>query len=129
MKYLLDTCILLWGLAGDKRFPDSLKEIINDPNNEIYYSSISVWEVELKHLKLENFQLSGEQFSFLCDQNYLNLLSIKNKHIFNLNNFQNRSHKDPFDKMLLAQADSENMILITQDKKFSLYPMKNIVIV
>ena len=75
MKYLLDTHIILWALLDDKSLDKKVKELILNKNNEIYYSTVSSWEVEIKHQKDKNFKLSGEQFIFLCDQN--NLLNIK----------------------------------------------------
>ena len=76
--------------------------------------------------------MSGEQFAFLCDQNGLANITIKNSNIVELKNLKktkNIKHNDLFDKMLLAQAISENMIFITHDKKFSSYSNSNIMLV
>ena len=129
MKYLLDTHIILWALLDDKSLDKKVKEIILDNNNEIYYSTISTWEVEIKHLKDKNFRLSGQQLAFLCDQNNLLNISINNKHVNNLKEIENKINKDPFDRMLLAQAKSENMVLITHDKKFRNYDNNHLLIV
>lgn len=129
MKYLLDTHIILWALIDDKNIDKNTKEIILNKDNEIYYSTVSAWEVEIKHQKDKSFKLTGEQFSFLCDQNFLLNLSINNKHVNYLNEIENTINKDPFDRMLLAQAKAENMILITHDKKFKNYDKNNILIV
>ena len=83
MKYLLDTHIILWALAGDKHLTQEVRNIIEDDRNEIYYSTASTWEIEVKHLKKDNFKLSGDQFMFLCDQNGLVNIQINNKHIRN----------------------------------------------
>lgn len=128
MKYLLDTHTLLWCMVEDERVPKEIYDIVNNRNNQIFYSTASVWEIELKHLKYDNFKISGEQFAFLCDQNYLMNLTIQNKHISLLKEFVNKEHKDPFDKILLSQALSENMIFITHDRKFSIYNNKNILL-
>ena len=131
MKYLLDTHIILWALVNDARLSRKVKEIILDSGNSIYYSTISPWEVEIKHLKDPNFRLSGEQLIFLCDQNGLLNLSVQNEHIRELKNLNQPQvqHKDLFDKMLLAQARYENMILITHDSKFRQYDYKHLMIV
>lgn len=132
MKYLLDTHIILWALINDPRIDADTKEIIMNKNNMIYYSTISPWEVEIKHAKNKSFKLSGEQFCFLCDQNKLLNLSIQNKHIQELKRIKNSDetkHSDSFDRMLIAQARSENMILITHDQKFKNYKEKNIMII
>ena len=129
MKYLLDTHIILWALLDDKSLDKKVKELILNKNNEIYYSTVSSWEVEIKHQKDKNFKLTGEQLAFLCDQNYLLNIAIKNNHINKLKDIENKVNKDPFDRMLLAQAKAENMILITHDKKFKNYDKNNILIV
>lgn len=132
MKYLLDTHIILWALVGDKRLSKEVINIIEDCKNNIYYSTVSTWEIELKHLKKDNFKLSADQFIFLCDQNGLNNIQIKNNNVAALKKIEKikkTKHNDPFDKMLLAQAISENMILITHDKKFEAYTNSNIMMV
>lgn len=132
MKYLFDTHIILWALVDDNRINNKVKNILTDSKNEIYYSSVSTWEIEIKHLNRENFNLSGEQFAFLCDQNGLANTTIKNSNIVELKNLKktkNIKNNDLFDKMLLAQAISENMIFITHDKKFSSYSNSNIMLV
>lgn len=132
MKYLLDTHIILWALIDDNRLNERAKKIIMDSNNTIYYSTVSPWEVEIKHLKDKNFKLTGEQFCFLCNQNHILNLSIQNEHIIELKSLESTKkikHNDPFDKMLLAQAKYEKMVFITHDKKFEIYTDKNIMIV
>ena len=132
MRYLLDTHIILLGLVGSKRLSKEVKNILDDPRNEIYYSTASMWEIEIKHLKKEGFKLSGEQFAFLCDQNGLMNIQISNKHIAKLKaitEIKNTKHNNPFDKMLLAQALSENLTFITHDKKFKAYSNSNIMLV
>ena len=129
MKYILDTHIILWALINDERINDKTREIILDKENEIYYSTVSTWEVEIKHQKDKSFKLSGEQLSFLCDQNNLFNLPIQNKHVNKLKDIENDINKDPFDRMLLAQAKAENMILITHDNKFKGYDNNNLLFV
>ena len=132
MRYLFDTQIILWVLANDEHLSKKALDIINDPKNDILYSTVSSWEIEIKHLKNKNFTLNSEQFSFLCDQNGLINIQISNKHIKELKNLkkdENVSHNDPFDRMLLAQAVSEKLIFVTHDKKFKAYSNSNILMV
>lgn len=129
MKYLLDTHIILWALINDNRLNNEVKNIILSSDNEIYYSTVSIWEVEIKHNKDKRFKLSGESLAFLCDQNYLLNLPIHNKHVYKIKDIENTVNYDPFDRMLLAQAKAENMILITHDKKMKGFDNKNIMIV
>jgi len=132
MKYLLDTHIILWALINDPRLKNEIRQIILDSSNIIYYSSVSPWEIEIKHLKTSTFTLTGEQFCFLCDQNGLLNLPIQNRHIIELKNIRKKKdikQSDPFDRMLLAQAKVENLILITHDRKFEVYDENNLLIV
>lgn len=129
MKYLLDTHIILWALINDNRLNDKVKNIILSSDNEIYYSTVSIWEVEIKHNKDKRFKLSGESLASLCDQNYLLNLPIHNKHVYKIKEIENTVNYDPFDRMLLAQAKVENMTLITHDKKMKGFDNKNIMIV
>ena len=131
MKYLLDTHVIMWALIDSPKISKEVKQILFDNDNTIYYSTVSAWEVEIKHLKKESFKLSAKQLCFLCDQNYVLNLPIQNKHVEELENINSEGfkHNDPFDKMLLAQAKAENMILITHDKRFKNYNSKNVMIV
>lgn len=131
MRYLFDTHIIIWALTNDKHLSKEIKKIIIDDSNEIYYSTASTWEIEIKHLKRKDFKLSGEQFSFLCNQNGLLNIQIMNKHINELENIkdENIEHKDPFDKILLCQAISEHLMFVTHDNRFKKYNNKNIMIV
>lgn len=128
MNYLLDTHILIWYFAGDKRLPIKIQEIINNDENHIYYSIVSPWELEIKHLKNKNFKATGKQLSFLCEQNYIDILPVNNEHINNLSEVDKlcniADHNDPFDKMLISQAITDNLVLITHDKKMKGYQTK-----
>lgn len=133
MKYLLDTHIILWALVDDKRIPKEIKDKLLDSNNQVYYSTVSPWEVEIKHQKQKSFTLTAEQFCFLCDQNEILNLPIKNNHVVRLSdvvkNDKKLKHNDPFDKMLIAQSLEENMVLITHDQKLIAYYTNNIILI
>ena len=133
MRYLLDTHVILWALIDDKRIPKDIKEKLLNSNNQVYYSTVSPWEVEIKHQEQKNFTLSAKQFCFLCDQNDILNLPIRNDHVIKLNDIikanKKFKHNDPFDKMLLAQSLQENMTLITHDKKLMVYNTGNIILI
>lgn len=132
MKYLLDTHIILWAIADSPKLSASIKDIIFDTDNQIYYSTISPWEVEIKHQKIASFKLSGKQLMFLCDINGLINIPINNKHIEKLESLvkeEETTHKDLFDRILICQARSENMVLITHDEKLLAYGHDNIMLV
>lgn len=81
LHYLPDIKIDLWKLINDPELFSKVKVIIVDADNSIYYSTVSPWEVEIKHLNNPDFQLSSEQLPFLCNQNGLLNLSVQNEHV------------------------------------------------
>ena len=121
MKYLLDTHILIWCLSDQSDLlPKEIVEIIDDPKNEIFYSAASVWEVTIKYsIKPDQIGVSPENLVKLCDKAGLKSLPIINEHAIAVKTLKRSDdaprHKDPFDRLLIAQAKSEGMILITQD--------------
>ena len=120
MKYLLDSHILIWALFMEEKLPGRVRDIINQPENEIYYSPASVWEIGLKHQKApEKMPVSGELLMECCEKAGMASLPIVKEHTIAVNRLQRREneppHNDPFDRMLLAQARVENLIFITHD--------------
>lgn len=126
MKILLDTHILLWAISNSPLLDAKAREIILNPENEIYYSVISTWEVQLKHIAHpEAMSLDGERFSKYCKQSGFINLPLKETHIFALLKLSRKPeatpHKDPFDRLLICQASEENMLFITHDSLISDY--------
>lgn len=126
MRILLDTHILLWALSNDARLPKKARELIVDKENEIYYSVISLWEVEIKHLAHPDMMpVSAEEISGYCEQSGYKQITIKEDHVFTMKGSKREKnippHKDPFDRMLICQADVENMVFITHDHLISGY--------
>ena len=120
MKYLLDTHILFWALSAEDKLPEEALKCINDPDNDIFFSSASVWEVVIKHSKNPvNMPVSGKQFLDGCFRAGFIPLPIENLHVLSVEKLKRREgepeHHDPFDRVLIAQAKTENMILITHD--------------
>lgn len=126
MKVLLDTHIVLWALTDDDKLSEKARMIILSKENEIYYSTASVWEVAVKHmLHPEHMPISGRQLSDYCQQADYQMLSIRDDHVYALETLQRSenapSHKDPFDRIMLAQAKAENMLFLTQDSLIPYY--------
>ena len=116
MKLLLDTHVIIWALEDSFRLPLDIKEMICDSKNEIYVSTVSLWEIALKkHKNPELMPFSARQIRDYCQRaGYIFLsLSVDNVSVFETMNFN--GHKDPFDQMLLCQSESNNMKLITHD--------------
>lgn len=123
MNTLLDTQVLLWFLYSDERFIDELSEYVLNTDNEIYYSTVSIWEIAIKHkLHPDYFPFSAKEISDAClEVDFINL-PLFDKHIFQLEKINGHpKHKDPFDHMLLAQVKRSKLKLLTVDKKFKYY--------
>lgn len=124
MKYLVDTHILIWhGENNPALKPDTIS-ILNDASNEIFVSHASLWEMAIK-VSLGKLQLAVpvEQFGEALIRNGFTLLAFDLPHYSALSKLPFH-HNDPFDRMLIAQAISEQLEIITYDDKFNLYPVK-----
>jgi PIN domain nuclease of toxin-antitoxin system len=115
MDILLDTHIIFWTLSDDAHLSAEARKIILNPQNRIFYSVGSLWEVAIKHrLKPDKIPLSAEEFLHYCELSGFQRLSIKDRHIIELEKLP-PIHTDPFDCLLVAQAQSEQMVLLTHD--------------
>lgn len=127
MNILLDTHIALWALTGDSRLSSNARVLLEDPTNKLYISTASLWEIAIKHEKRPNeMKTTSEEFFSYCKQAGIISLPIVEKHVFELKNLSN-IHSDPFDRILLAQASSENYILMTHDEKIANYKMECVI--
>lgn len=120
MKILLDTHTLIWALKGSNRLPEKIQNLIIDENNTIYVSTISLWEIAIKHRKnpkLINFTAEEiREYSQKAGYIFLSL-SVTNIEAFERLTFINNA--DPFDQMLISQSESNNMLFLTHDKKIA----------
>lgn len=122
MNLLLDTHILLWAAAQPERLSDKAVDLINDPQNKLYFSSASIWEVVIKNnLNRTDFNVDPHLLRrALVENGYLEL-PITVQHVLAVAHLPN-IHKDPFDRILVAQAESEGILLLTMDDTVSEYP-------
>ncbi len=125
MRFLLDTHIVYWARVQPHFLPPHIADTLLNPNYEIYYSVICPWELAIKEAK-KKIHLPEAFFSTFADTGF-DVLAITDKHVEALRKLP-RLHGDPFDRMLAAQAASENMTLITHDKRLASYPVRTIVI-
>ncbi len=122
MKILLDTHTFLWFCEDDKELAVKAKAAIEDTSNEVYLSCVSLWEITIK-LQLQKLTLNktlAEVIKYLPLQGF-QYLDIKPAHLLKLSSL-GAGHKDPFDRMLIAQAIAEDMIFITRDENIWQYP-------
>lgn len=127
MELLLDTHILVWAHTEDKRLSEQVRKLLTDKTNTIYYSPVSIWESEIKFAICPNdFVFSGKRMDLLCRAADMIFLPLQPEHIFLLSTLHYsvsapKIHKDPFDRMLICQAKSERMKLITHDSLIPYY--------
>lgn len=126
MKILLDTHIAIWSVLDSEELSDAARAMILAESNEIYYSVASVWEITIKHMAHpETFLYSGKHLEKGCEANGFVSLPIFNKHSIELETLvrpkEAPPHKDPFDRILLAQAKSEGMKFMTHDSLIPYY--------
>ncbi len=123
MKNLPDTHYLLWILFDDKRLSDKLQNIIDAPENEIYVSIISFWEISLKFsigkLNLNNIK-PDELPCFVTDSGF-QIMNISEHDAASFYKLPRMKHKDPFDRFLVWQSICEECIFITNDKEIASY--------
>lgn len=127
MKYLLDTSVFLWSVGPLRNLNQRAQDLLTDPNKEFYFSAASAWEIAIKS-GLGKLSLP-EPVQRLVP-NALKLygfrpLPITHLHAVGVAQLPNH-HQDPFDRLLVAQARSENMILMTTDHLLSKYPVQTL---
>ena len=121
MKLLLDTHLLLWAATAPQRLSAEAQGLFNDPDNELYFSAVSIWEVAIKRgLDRPDFQLDVRQFRRgLVDNGYIEL-PMSSLHAVAIDLLP-AVHRDPFDRMLVAQASVEGLPLFTSDVVLAQY--------
>ena len=124
MKYLLDTHVFLWLDTEPERLSARVTAICADTENTLYMSLVSVWELQIKSQlgKLRLPTLLPNMITSQLSANQLRLLPVELAHIFGLSDLPPH-HKDPFDRLLIAQAISEDAILISDDAIVAKYPL------
>jgi PIN domain nuclease of toxin-antitoxin system len=118
LKLLLDTHILLWWLDANPRLPETAIGLIRNPENTIFVSAVSLWEIWLKH-SLGKLRLPANFADRLAAEGFenLQLTAAQSPRIGQLP----WVHRDPFDRMLVAQAQVENLVLLTADEVLAEY--------
>lgn len=122
MKLLLDTQVLLWAAGQPERLPGAARKLLRDPRNELLFSAASVWEITIKSsLGRDDFRVEPRLFRrSLLDNGYVEL-PITGEHAVGVDTLP-PLHRDPFDRLLLAQALAEGITLLTSDEQLARYP-------
>ncbi|WP_334928309.1 type II toxin-antitoxin system VapC family toxin [Nostoc sp.] len=119
MSYLIDTHILLWWLFDDPKLYTDCRDIIRNPDHRIIVSSASAWEIATKYRmgKLPEAKQLVEQYLQILHQAKFIELAITTSHALRAGSLP-IAHRDPFDRMIMAQAELESLAVITYDKAF-----------
>ena len=124
MKLLLDTHVFLWFINGDSQLPAQISQQIQDVNNNVYLSVISVWECTIKY-QIGKLPLPESPETYLPKQrirHQIDTLSIDEGTITELKNLP-PIHRDPFDRLLICQARQHNLTFVTFDAVILNYPL------
>jgi PIN domain nuclease of toxin-antitoxin system len=125
VRLLLDTCTFLWVVGGDAALSTRAREAFADPDNEVFLSAASAWEIALKH-RLGKLPLPAPPDEFVPAQRAahgIEPLPVDEEaalHVAKLPDL----HRDPFDRMLVAQAIAGGLVLVTPDAPVRQYPVR-----
>lgn len=115
MRLLLDTHIALWALTDDPRLSQRARALIDDPANQVMVSAATVWEIAIKHaLGRDDMPISGDEALEWFRQAGYDLLPITPAHAAAVEHLPDH-HRDPFDRLLVAQAMTEPLRLLSRD--------------
>ena len=127
MKLLLDTHMILWALTNDPQLSCKAREMISDPENVICCSTVSLWEIAIKNQKSpEKYPYNEKKILEYCLAAGYEVIHILPSHILTIRNLRIRdgrtlSNLDPFDRLLIAQAKTEECVLLSHDRNFENY--------
>ena len=122
MKLLLDTHILLWAAGNPERLSKEAFELLSDEGNELFFSAASTWEIVIKNsLGRDDFQVDVRVLRRGLFDNGYQELPITSEHTIAIDHLP-PIHKDPFDRILVAQANAEGITLLTTDALVVQYP-------
>ncbi len=125
MRVLLDTHTFLWWISNDTRLSSRAREIISNGNNELLLSAASGWEIAIK-VRLGRLQLPYEPERFIPEQlviNAIQSLPIKISHALHTYSLP-IYHRDPFDRIIIAQAQLEGLPILTSDPQIAKYKVE-----
>jgi PIN domain nuclease of toxin-antitoxin system len=121
MELLLDTHTFIWYINGDKKLSPKIKKAITDIQNNCFLSAASIWEMAIKYangrLGLES---DFNNIADFLDKNEISILPIEFPHVQELLKLEPH-HRDPFDRIIIAQSISERLIIATKDEEFDNY--------
>ncbi|MDP8972784.1 MAG: type II toxin-antitoxin system VapC family toxin [Actinomycetota bacterium] len=125
MRLLLDTHAFLWWIGDDPRLSERAREVFSDGNNDLIFSAASGWEIAIK-ARLGRLRVPGDLSAYLFGQlteNYISVLPVQLSHALRVHALPDH-HRDPFDRLLVAQAIVEETPLLSADPWIARYPVE-----
>ena len=122
MRFLLDTCALIWSITGYERL-EPVYRLFTNPANDFFYSPMSIWEIAIKYEKGKTNISSEIALEYAIKQDFYEL-PVSTDHILQVNTInypEGLKHRDPFDNVLVAQAKGEGLMLMTGDEVIKQY--------
>jgi PIN domain nuclease of toxin-antitoxin system len=130
MNYLVDTHVLMWSFFEPQRLPETIREILTDTSNEVWYSPVSLWEISIKFSlgKLKLNGLAPEEFYHELSDSYYRCKVVNSLTI--ITNYQLPIlHKDPFDRFLIWESMQSDFILLSVDGSMAQYRKEGLKVV
>jgi PIN domain nuclease of toxin-antitoxin system len=127
MRILIDTHVFIWWTSDSQKLSFTVYNLLTNPKIQVILSVVSIWEMQIK-LSLGKLQLKTALPELVEDevkQNRIELLPLVLSHIYALSNLPNY-HRDPFDRLLIAQAKREELVIISIDEKFDGYDIERL---
>ncbi len=121
MKLLLDTQLILWAAGEPKRLSTAARKLILDQNNDLLFSAASIWEITIKSsLGRKDFRVEPRVLRRALLDNGYQELPVTSEHAVNVDSLP-AIHRDPFDRILIAQVMAEGVTLLTADRRIAEY--------
>ena len=132
MKYLIDTHILIWLAISPDVISDSILEIMENPSNDLYISTVSLWEIAIK-LSIKKLDLKGLEISDLvqiCQEQGIKIIQLPVSSVMQYKNLPiKQNHKDPFDRALISICIADNYVFLSHDTVLDQYRQDGLVFI
>ena len=132
MKYLIDTHILIWLAVSPEKISKNVFEIIENPLNDIFVSTVSLWEIAIK-LAIKKLDLKGLEISDLvqlCKEQNLKIVELPISAVMKYRTIPvKENHRDPFDRALISLCISDNYVFLSHDTKLAQYEQDGLVFI
>ena len=132
MKYLIDTHILIWLAISPDSISESILEIMENPSNDLYISTVSLWEIAIK-LSIKKLDLKGLEISDLvqiCQEQGIKIIQLPISSVMQYKNLPiKQNHKDPFDRALISICIADNYVFLSHDTALDQYRQDGLVFI